>query len=40
LWDGRDVRRDYHIVTGTAGQKLWLFRDCLTQEWYLHGLFG
>lgn len=39
-WDGRDVRRDYHVVIGAAGQKLWLYRDCRTQEWYLHGIFG
>jgi protein ImuB len=39
-WDGRDVRRDYHIVVGPAGEKLWLYRDCLTRQWYLHGIFG
>jgi protein ImuB len=39
-WDGQDVRRDYHVVTGASGEKLWLFRDCLTEEWYLHGIFG
>jgi protein ImuB len=39
-WDGQDVRRDYHVVTGESGEKLWLFRDRLTGEWYLHGIFG
>ena len=39
-WDGRDVRRDYYVVVGAAGEKLWFYRDCLTQEWYLHGIFG
>ena len=39
-WDGRDIRRDYHIVVGAAGEKLWLYRDCETEEWYLHGIFG
>jgi protein ImuB len=39
-WDGVDVRRDYHVVIGAAGEKLWLYRDCLTREWYLHGIFG
>lgn len=39
-WDGQDVRREYHVVIGEAGQKLWLYRDCLTEEWYLHGIFG
>jgi len=39
-WDGEDVRRDYHIVVGAAGEKLWLYRDRETREWYLHGVFG
>lgn len=39
-WDNADVRRDYHVVTGAAGQRLWFFRDCQTDEWYLHGIFG
>ena len=39
-WDGQDIRRDYHVVTGKSGEKLWLFRDRLTGEWYLHGIFG
>jgi protein ImuB len=39
-WDGRDIRRDYCIVVGAAGEKLWFYRDCVTGEWYLHGIFG
>ena len=39
-WDGRDIRRDYRIVVGADGEKLWFYRDCLTHEWYLHGIFG
>jgi protein ImuB len=39
-WDGQDVRRDYHVVISAAGEKLWLYRDRLTHEWYLHGIFG
>jgi protein ImuB len=39
-WDGQNVRRDYHVVVGSAGEKLWFYRDCLTHEWYLHGIFG
>jgi hypothetical protein len=40
LWVGQDVRRDYHVVVGAAGEKLWLYRDCRSHEWYLHGIFG
>jgi protein ImuB len=39
-WDGCEARRDYHVVIGAAGEKLWLYRDCRTHEWYLHGIFG
>jgi protein ImuB len=39
-WDGQDGRRDYHVVVGAAGEKLWLYRECRSQEWYLHGIFG
>jgi len=39
-WDGREARRDYHVVIGAAGEKLWLYRDCQSHDWYLHGIFG
>ena len=39
-WDGGEMRRDYHVVIGAAGEKLWLYRDCRSQDWYLHGIFG
>lgn len=39
-WDGQDARRDYHVVIGSRGEKLWVYQDCRTREWYLHGLFG
>jgi len=39
-WDGCEARRDYHVVIGAAGEKLWLYRDCQSHDWYLHGIFG
>ena len=39
-WDGRDIRRDYYGVSMPTGERLWVFRDCRTQHWYLHGVFG
>jgi protein ImuB len=39
-WDGQDVRRDYHVAIGPVGEKLWLYRDCSDDQWYLHGIFG
>ena len=39
-WDGHDVRRDYYGVNMPTGERLWVYRDCRTQDWYLHGVFG
>lgn len=39
-WDGDDIRRDYHLATTDRGERLWIYRDCCSGEWYLHGIFG
>ncbi len=39
-WDGDDVRRDYYVARSRQGMRLWVFRDCRSGRWYLHGLFG
>lgn len=39
-WDGGDIRRDYHTATTEQGEQLWVYRDCTTNDWYLHGIFG
>jgi protein ImuB len=39
-WDGGDIRRDYYAVTTSCGQRLWVYQDCATRSWYLHGIFG
>lgn len=39
-WDGRDVRRDYHVARNPHGLRMWIFRDLREGAWYLHGLFG
>jgi len=39
-WDGQEVRRDYYAATTSQGERLWVYRDCLTNDWYLHGIFG
>ncbi len=39
-WDGHDIRRDYYSVSGPAGSRWWIYRDCRDRHWYLHGLFG
>ncbi len=39
-WDGRDIRRDYHVARNPHGLRMWIFRDLREGGWYLHGLFG
>lgn len=39
-WDGEDIGRDYYTAATEAGERLWIYRDCLTRDWYLHGIFG
>ncbi len=38
-WQQRQVR-DYYIARTDKGALCWVYRDCLQQHWYLHGLFG
>jgi protein ImuB len=39
-WDGMDVRRDYYVTRTEDGERWWVFRDCETEQWYLHGFFA
>jgi len=39
-WDGRDACRDYYAASSTGGERLWVYRDRRSLDWYLHGLFG
>lgn len=39
-WDGFDVARDYFVALSEAGERLWVFRDRRSGQWFLHGLFG
>jgi protein ImuB len=39
-WDERDVSRDYYTAVGAGGERLWVYRDRRSRDWYLHGLFG
>ncbi len=38
-WDG-DAARDYHVVAGAGGTRLWVFRDLVSGQWYLQGLWS
>lgn len=39
-WDGRDMARDYYWAKSPAGPMVWLYRDCRSSNWYLHGFLG
>ena len=40
-WDGRDVTRDYFVVSSSSGMRLWIYRERrIPRRWFLHGVFG
>ncbi|MFL9994406.1 DNA polymerase Y family protein [Paraburkholderia sediminicola] len=39
-WDGNRVERDYYVAADDCGHMFWVYRERLTGEWYLQGLFG
>jgi protein ImuB len=39
-WDGDDATRDYYVVRGSAGERLWVFQDLHDGQWYLQGLWA
>jgi protein ImuB len=39
-WDGNLVQRDYYVAADDRGHMFWVYRERLSGEWYLQGLFG
>jgi protein ImuB len=39
-WSGGNMHRDYYPALAVDGRALWVYRDRVTEEWYLHGVFG
>lgn len=39
-WDGNRVERDYYVAADDGGHMFWVYRERLSGEWYLQGLFG
>ncbi|AIP33753.1 impB/mucB/samB family protein [Paraburkholderia xenovorans LB400] len=39
-WDGNGVERDYYVAADDRGHMFWVYRERLSGEWYLQGLFG
>lgn len=39
-WDGDAVVRDYFMARGlSSGRLFWIFQECRSQQWFMHGLF-
>lgn len=39
-WDDGDISRDYYIAHNPRGQRLWIFRERRSRNWYVHGFFA
>jgi protein ImuB len=39
-WDQADAARDYYIARREDGARLWVYRDLVTDAWYLQGLWN
>lgn len=39
-WDGDLVERDYYVAADDRGHMFWVYRERISGEWYLQGLFG
>jgi protein ImuB len=38
-WRGQPIGRDYFQIELDDGSRLWIFRDLVTRQWFLHGAF-
>lgn len=39
-WDGEGVERDYYVAGDDQGRMFWVYRERLSGQWFLQGLFG
>jgi protein ImuB len=39
-WWHEPVSRDYYIARNSGGQDYWVFRDRLSQHWFIQGVFA
>lgn len=39
-WQEEAAERDYYVARNERGVICWIYRDRVTQRWYLHGLFA
>ncbi len=39
-WEDDNIHRDYYIARDCDHSLLWIYRDLINKQWFLHGLFG
>jgi protein ImuB len=39
-WQGPSVRRDYYRIATESGEHWWIFRQLVSSQWFLHGIFA
>lgn len=39
-WDNGDIARDYFLAINKEGERLWVYHDLRSKEWFLHGRFN
>ena len=39
-WDDDDIAREYFVARNPAQSLLWIYRECVSGSWYLHGFFA
>ncbi len=39
-WDGGGIAREYFTARTARGERLWVYRDLVSGDWFLQGLFG
>ena len=39
-WWQSEQQRDYYLACDKSGARYWLFKECASAHWFVHGLFS
>jgi protein ImuB len=39
-WWQSEQKRDYYLVSDSEGSRYWIFRELLSNQWFVHGVFA
>ncbi|MDA0237620.1 MAG: DNA polymerase Y family protein [Proteobacteria bacterium] len=39
-WDDQDIKRDYFIALTQDHSQVWIYKDTVSRNWFLHGIFA